>query len=217
MIIIVDATYILNFDKIRERDIKLIVTHYNWFEDNSDDIYNSIKNKLEDQGFNIVPGKSKICNTSLNVNFKAEMGPELIGYTRLGLSTNNVAAYSTNINCNLQLEDNNVKLFEKEIVSTVYDYSYRGIPSLPFIGPSLNQTLYKNSLNKFKYDSDFKNIGELITSAYDNNFPPKDGPSYNPLVATMDGSIFIITGTIRDLKSAVNFIRDYIRYTWIAY
>jgi hypothetical protein len=210
-IIIVDACYFLNFDKIRDRDIKLLVTHYNWIEGNSDGIYSSIKNKLEDQGFNIVHDKSKICNTTLNVNFRAEMGPEYIASTRLlGHSGRSEVAYGTNINCSLKLEDNKVKLFEKEILSASSSYSHTGLPSLPFTdGPSPNQTLYQGSLNNFKYNSDFKNIGELIMNAYDNNFPPKEGPSYNLLVATMKGSLYIITGAIRDLKSVVDFIGDH--------
>ncbi|MFC2039448.1 HEAT repeat domain-containing protein [Chloroflexota bacterium] len=129
--------------------LKLEVTAHTWREGQPYNIYDAIKDKLEEGGFEVVPRKSTAYDASLVVAYQEDKGRE---YSPTGVSPG--LASGTNIQCRLKLYDEMESiLLEKEIRA-----------STPFWS-SLDQ-LYSDALSDFEEEVCFKYLGEIIATKY---------------------------------------------------
>lgn len=130
--------------------IKIVVTKSTWREEPPYDIYNTIKGKLTNAGFDIVSPESGDYDDVLLVDYKEE---EMSGlYAVPGEN------HGTKITCTLTLKDKQYKtIYEQEIQAETASQVYVDMDNA-------KDVLYINAISNFENEYDIKNLGETIAS-----------------------------------------------------
>jgi len=133
--------------------IKIDITSTTWRDGEKPyNIYAPIERSLKKAGFKVVPKENGVCNATLFVNYREEIGDEY--YEEFGKGT--FAGYGTDIVCYIQFNHNEFGLLFTEDIKA----STQVITS---------DNLYKNAVQNFENKVYFKYIGEIIASKYNTN------------------------------------------------